>query len=227
MPTLWSQAKGLVYLSLRATWPRRIADLSLHTSLAERWEQFLPTWSVEGRTVSMSNPSDRYRVRLSDGAALFEIESQAAYDRCAAQLLELLEYLTRPGMRHRPTYMTHAQYLVPFPGELSALVKRLESHLFNSVLPKSLGANMIDFAYLADFNDAEGRRFQLNLGPVTKQESVQRVNAAFLADRPELAMFLAITNFRATARKTDDFGFSSLVDPILSIGQTVVKGLLI
>lgn len=186
----------------------------------------MPVWGVEGRTISMSNPSDAYRVRLSDGAALFEIESRAAYDRCAAQLPELIEHLPKPTTRHRPACMTHAQYLVPFSGELSELVKQLESNLFSPVLAKRLAATMTDFAYLADFNDEDGRRFQLNVGPVKQEEITQRVSAAFLTEKPELAVFLAITNFRAASRKGDDFSFSALVDPILSIGQNVVKGLM-
>ena len=223
MPSGWAAAHHLVFFGQRITWRASLSDFQMNSALAERWEPSVTTARAEGRMFNLSVKSEGYGIRLMDGAAMFRVESEAAYERSLLHIREFLEALQDSKRGRQPAVMLQAQYLAPVDVSFEELVKRLHRRLYTDVLADVLGAELADLAYLADFR-RDDMLFQVSVGAVRSHEIRQRVIAEdILPELYDVAVFSNLAVSRTLPQTV--ITLSGFSDTTFEIGETLARSL--
>ena len=214
------EAADVVWFAIEIGWRKRPSDLRSNTKLAERWENTFPMWNVDGRQVTLSD-SSYTSVYLGDGVARWHTQTGEGYQRIRELMPQLLEAL-RDGERDNLRVQISAQSLRPMELAFEKLVSHLSAHVLNGSFLPSLGANTIDFAYLAD-TTVNGQWIQLNFGPVTGREVPFRVNAKDIRI-PPVAIYLNVTG-RASLSSASVEEIERPIRKVIEVGISTIKRL--
>lgn len=181
-------SSDLIWLGLEIGWRRRPSDLRLNTDLVESWLGDLPVWTVDDREITARDGVTS--ISLGDGFARFHTASSAGYQRITELIPSVLSRHGDKGKSLRA--QTQAQYLRPVTTPFADLVARLASQTLNAEFLLAVGANLLDFAYLADLTIGD-QWMQANFGPVRGAEIPERVSTP-VDPLPEVALFLHVTS---------------------------------
>jgi hypothetical protein len=207
-PNPWAGAVGLVFLGFEVAWSRRVSDYALNTEFADKWERDFSQWQISDRRFELSNKNIGYFVSLLDGKAHFRCESVVAYNKALEHVTELLgKLITR--QQEKTIAQFQAQFLLASEKSFAQHQDYLRPKLLQESFHEAIGANIVDFAYLADcFID--GSWYQINAGPVRAKEIPQRVAALTLKGLPQVATFLSVTSRQPFEYEVRDLSAAAL-----------------
>jgi hypothetical protein len=218
---VWAETRHIVFVGIRITWRRSIADIKHNTQLAEEWESGFSESTIDDRTIRLVSKTDAYRMVLSDGAGAFDVESQAAYDRAVRDSQRLIASLEEQ-QRELQTLYLQVEYVVPYSGSFEDLVKKLEPILLNPQVARTIGADLYDLAFLADFIKG-GTHFQVHAGPVQADEIPARVQAKNLKNVPDVGIFCGVSGWLRL--KAGRRGFGGFAETLFGVGRKFLRSI--
>lgn len=224
LPGPWTRRDcHVAHLNIHVKWSKRLADYAMNSRLAERWESQFTFTSVTERTYQLQERKKGLRVQLSDGAAVFAIDTDPAYDQALVALLELFGELEN-AKPERLRVELIAEFLQPATVEFEAAVTKVNTQLLNNVFPGRIGCALLDVAYLADLMYGN-TRVQLNAGAVRGNEVSRRVHAIVLGAIPPVAYFYSLTAKPAQDTVVSARNTVAVVEEILTLGSHIAQEL--
>jgi hypothetical protein len=216
--------RNLAFVGVSFTWRRRLSDFNYNIDLAEHWEPFLADWSVDDRSVLLTDASTGYHVSLDDGSATFMV------NRPDLSLPILVEHIgqfvqSAKAARRLPLRISAEAQFLKAENEATSfeeLMRAAATPLLTTSLAERLGGRMEDFAYLADF-DVGGFWYQVSIGTLRAREIPMRVvSADYLEQIPALASYSSITSREKVEVETEkDFNPEAFLDRIFRVGLSI------
>lgn len=216
-------APGIVFLRATIGWDRRANDMEAHTGLVERWRPTFPKQLVLPSTATLASADDGCRVLLTPEVAQFQAQTADGFHRTLeliSQLFEMPAVGTRPNMR----VVTDVQYVRSGDSAFDVLTNRMAMRTLSSEFLPSIGAKLLDFAYLTDVL-IEKDWYQLHFGPIRSDEVRRRVFATNLQDPPSVALFLQVTSrWKPTVMHVTEF--ETRIERLVHVGNTTIRELI-
>jgi hypothetical protein len=215
--------RNLAFVGVSFSWRRRLSDFNYNIDLAEHWESYLADWSVDGRSVLLTDASTGYHVSLDDGSATFMA------NRPDLSLPILVEHVGQfvsnaKAARRLPLRVSAEAQFLRAENEARSfeeLMRATAAPLLTTSVEERLGGRMADFAYLADF-DVGGFWYQVSIGTLRAREIPLRVvSADYLEQIPALASFSSITS-REKVEAEEGFNPEAFLDRIFRVGLSIL-----